>query len=332
MRDIKPVVIAGRKVGPEELPFIVAEIGINHNGFVSTAKELIDLAVEAGCDAVKFQTRTVPVVYSTAELDKSRDVPRDILEHAIKRGVLSSISIKRLEQSDFRNSLNSDLKYALEFTDDEYREIDTYSKMRGILWFTSCWDSQSVERIERLFPDLPCHKIASACNEDDGLLTRLRATEKPLILSTGMTDLVGVHNAVRMLDKKNLIILHCTSVYPQGTGVEYGAEMLRHINLRGIETLREEFAVPVGFSGHDTGIQPAYAAAVLGACMIEKHITLERGMWGSDQGSSLAPEGLHRLCGMVHELQYVLGNGVIEVYPAEQAAITKLRRVRRTHP
>lgn len=328
---VNPVQIGNHQVGPNEPTFIVAEIGINHNGFVSIAKQLIDLAIDAGCDAVKFQTRTVPIVYSAEELDKPRDVPQDILENAVSRNVLPKESVQRLKRSRFLDTKNGDLKYALELTDSEYREIDSYCSQRGILWFTSCWDVDSVDRMESLF-SLPCHKIASACNEDDLLLARLRATGKPLILSTGMTDLQGVHDAVGVLGRENLIILHCTSVYPQGVGTEYGEEMLRHINLRGMDTLIREFSVPVGFSGHDTGIQPTYAAVVLGACMIEKHITLERGMWGSDQGSSLAPEGLRRLCGMVRELPHVLGSGVIEIYPAEQTAITKLRRVRRKKP
>jgi sialic acid synthase SpsE len=175
--------------------------------------------------------------------------------------------------------------------------------------------------------DLPCHKIASACNEDNELLTIAHKTEKPIILSTGMTDLDGVRVAVELLDTDNLIILHCTSVYPKGT--EYGDKLLAMVNLKGIDTLASKFNVPIGFSSHWSGIMPTYAAVARGACVIENHITLERGMWGSDQASSLEPAEFSELFRSVKELDTALGDGVIRIYPEEETIAKKLRRVRR---
>lgn len=319
--------IGSREIGAGQRPYIIAEIGINHNGDIAIAKKLVDVAVNAGADAVKLQTRTVEIVYSQAELEKPRPVPRTILENAIRRGVLSDDAVKRLRDSNFEHSTNGDLKHALELTDDELIEFDCYCRLQHITWLTSCWDVVSLGRIDRMF-DLPAHKIASACNEDDDLLRRVRATGKSIIMSTGMTDLTGVRRAVEVVGREQLILLHCTSVYPKGT--ESGDEILRLVNLRGMDTLREEFDVPVGFSSHDSGIMPSYAAAARGAVVIEKHITLERSMWGSDQGSSIEPLALTSLCRMVHELHIALGDGQIVVYPDEEEVAQKLRRVRRS--
>ncbi|MEA1929452.1 MAG: N-acetylneuraminate synthase family protein [Patescibacteria group bacterium] len=325
-----PVRIGDCTVGPGHPTFLVAEIGINHNGDMDIAKRLIDLAAIAGASAVKFQTRTVGTVYSLEELARPRPVPRNLLENAIRRGTLSAEAVTRLRKSDFEDSTNGDLKWLLELTDNELREIDDHCRERGIIWFTACWDTASVDRIEELFPGTPAHKIPSPCNQDDELLRRLRKTGKPLILSTGMTDLDGIRAAVYVLGTENLIVLHCASVYP--TGTTSGDEMLGLINLRGITTLQETFGVPIGLSSHDSGIQPAYAAAVLGACMVEKHITLERGMWGSDQGSSIDPIDLPRLGKMLQELPLILGDGKILVNEAERAMEQKLRRVWRKAP
>lgn len=319
--------IGSREIGTGQRPYIIGEIGINHNGDLAIAKKLVDVAINAGADAVKLQTRTVEIVYSQAELAKPRPVPRSILENAIRRGVLSDDAVKRLRNSNFEHSTNGDLKHALELTDDELVEFDCYCRLQHITWLTSCWDVQSFDRIERLFPHLPAHKVASACNEDDELLGRIRASGKPIILSTGMTDLAGVSTAVDVVGREQLVLLHCTSVYPKGT--ESGDEILRLVNLRGMDTLRETFNVPVGFSSHDSGIMPSYAAAARGAVIIEKHITLERSMWGSDQGSSIEPLALTSLCRMVHELHIALGDGQIVVYPDERDVAQKLRRVRR---
>jgi N-acetylneuraminate synthase len=326
--NIKPVIIGRQSVGPGCRTFVVGEIGINHNGDIKLAKELVDMAAQVGCDAVKLQTRTIRIVYTAKELAQPREVPREILENAIRREVLSSEAVARLKQSNFEASTNGDLKAALEFTDGELQEFDRHCQNRNMMWFTACWDIESVERVERLFPHLPCHKIASPCNEDDALLKAVRQTGKPVILSTGMTDLDGVHAAINVLGRDNLIILHCTSVYPRGT--DFGDEILQAINLRGIDTLTREFGVPVGFSSHDAGIMPSYAAAARGAVMLEKHITMERSMFGSDQAASLEPQELLALCRAVQEVYLILGDGKIVVYPSEEVAITKLRRVRRS--
>lgn len=322
---MKKVLIGGKAVGHDEPPYVVAEIGINHNGDIEIANKLIEVAVKAGCDAVKFQKRTVEIVYQN-ELDKPREVPREMLERAISRKVLPAASVDRIVKSDFKDTRQGDQKYALEFGLPEYSMIDAYCKEKGIRWFASPWDVESLRFLCNW--ELPCFKVASACNEDDELLAEMRKTGKPIILSTGMTDLVGVHEAVRALGStRDLVILHCTSVYPKA--IAFGQNVLRFINLKGIETLRREFEVPVGFSSHDAGIMPSYAAAARGACMIEVHVTLNRGMYGSDQGSSLEPDELERLVRAVKELPVALGDGKIEVYEAEKEAQNKLRRVRR---
>ena len=321
------VAIGNRLVGPGQPTFIIAEIGINHNGDLAMAKRLIDVAAFAGCDAVKFQKRTISVVYSQQELDRPREMRKGkhVLERAIERGVLPPESVQRLVQSDFSDTHNGDFKYALEFTENEYALIDAYCKEKQIAWLASCWDCESVDFIEQFNP--PAHKIASPCNEDDELMLRLRATGKPLILSTGMTDMDGVRAVVEVLGTEDLVILHCTSIYPTGTGTP--EEVLRCVNLKGMNSLRDEFGVPVGFSSHDTGIMPTFAAVAMGACMIEKHVTQERGMFGSDQALSSEPGDLIRLCRAIRELHMAQGDGEITIYPDEQAVIEKLRRVRR---
>lgn len=320
--------IGNKTIGYGEPVFIVAEIGINHNGDVRIAKKLIDVAVSAGCDAVKFQKRTIPVVYAPSanydpgSLTKPRQVHKGILKDAIARGVLSDEAVARLTQSDFENSTNGDLKWALELTYGEYEEIDFYCKERGIIWFTSCWDEESVDFIETFNP--PCYKIASPSLTDDGLLSHTRSKGRPIILSTGMSDLAMIRHAVGILGLHNLILLHCTSVYPQT--LDAGERILSMINLKGVVTLQKEFSVPVGFSSHDSGIVPTFAAASKGACIIEKHITLERGMWGSDQASSIEPEELKTLCRWIRELKITEGDGIIRVYPEELEVMKKLRR------
>ncbi len=322
---MKTVSLNGRTVGPGQPCFIVAEIGINHNGDLEIAKKLIDAAAEAGADAVKFQTRTVDVVYTPTELATPRKVPRPLLENSIKRGVQTPEAVARLQGSGFENSTNGDLKRLLEFTIEEYRKLDRHCADKDILWTTSCWDTEAFQLMGQF--DLSCHKIASACNQDDDLLRLARDTGKTIILSTGMTDLEGVRAAVEVLGTDNLIILHCTSVYPQGT--EFGNELLSMVNLRGIDTLAREFSVPVGFSSHYSGIMPVYAAVAMGANMIEVHVTLERGMFGSDQASSLEPAEFTRLFRATKELHVAMGDGQIVIYPGEDLVAKKLRRVRR---
>jgi len=317
--------IGSMQVGNPDHCVIVAEIGINHNGDIDLAKKLIDTAIDCGCDAVKFQKRTISSVYSETELAQARSVPRDVIELAFKRGALPEENRKRIETGGLDTTTNGDQKYALEFTAEEYAEIDRYCTEKGIVWFASPWDEESVDFLEAFEP--VCYKVASASLTDDGLLRHMRSKGRPIILSTGMANLEMIKHAVDVVGTQDLVLLHCTSVYPtfQQGDFDRGLSL---INLRGIETLKETFPdVPIGFSSHDLGIQPSYAAAVLGSCMIEKHVTLFRGMYGSDQGASIEPDDVRRLVRMVRELPLVMGDGDIRFYDEEKPVAQKLRRV-----
>ena len=320
MRTLK---IGEKLVGPNQPTFIVAEIGINHNGFVEVAKNLIAVAHQAGVDAVKFQKRKVDVVYSAAELDKPRPVHRSVLENAIARKVLPPAAVDRLLKSNFEQGTNGDLKWALEFTDDEYWEIDRFCRKLGIIWFASPWDEGSVDFLAQFNP--PVYKIASASVTDDNLLRHIRAKDKSIIMSTGACNLPMIKHAVSVIGEENLALLHCTSCYIKpATGSE---EMCRLVNLKAIETLRNEFpGIPIGFSSHFSGIMPAIEAAAIGATIVETHITLERNMWGSDQASSLEPQEFSELCKKIHEMEVLKGDGVIRIYPEEEEVMAKLRR------
>lgn len=308
--------IGDREVGPGKPCFIVAEIGINHNGDIELAKRLIDVAVAAGADAVKFQKRTIPLVYSEEERLKPREVPPHMIVSAIQRGVLPPQDVARLTASNFTDTRNGDQKLALEFTQKEYGVIDAYCKEKNIMWFASPWDEASTDFLEQFNP--PCYKIASASLTDDGLLQHIRAKGKPVILSTGMSTMDQIEHAVSILGKDTCILLHCTSTYPS---------QAQELNLSAIGTLQEKFpAVPVGYSGHETGVSPSFAAAVLGACMIERHITLDRAMWGSDQAASLEPHGITQLVHYIRHFETARGDGVKQVYESEIPIIKKLRR------
>ena len=304
---------------PSSAPLLIAEIGINHNGDVKIAKKMIDKAVAAGAHLVKFQKRDVYTVYPAGELEKPRDVPKAVLEAAIARGVLPPEVVSRLTSSDFKDTRTLEQKLALEFSQSEYDEIDAHCKKAGIPWFASPWDEASVDFLERYDP--PCYKIASPSLTDDGLLRHIREKGRPIILSTGMSDMKMIRHAVEVLGTEDLVLLHCTSVY---SGDESG---IRLVNLRGIKALRKEFPhIPVGFSSHDLGIQPSYAAGVLGAVMIEKHVTLNRAMYGSDQKVSLEFKDLARLALMLKELPIAMGDGEIRFYEEEFPVAQKLRR------
>ena len=277
-------------VGEGRPCYVVAEIGINHNGDLAVAKRLIDVAALAGCQAVKFQKRTVEVVYTADELARPRDNPF--------------------------GPTNGDLKRGLEFGLEQYREIDAYCRDKGVAWFASCWDEASVDFIEAFAP--PAYKIASASLTDDGLLRHTRATGRPIILSTGMSTLAQVEHAVDVLGRDDLVLLHTCSTYPSAYG---------ELNLRVIPTLREKFAVPVGYSGHETGLPSSAATVALGACMIERHITLDRAMWGSDQAASLGPSGISRLVRDIRMIEEALGDGVKRLVDSERPVMEKLRRV-----
>ncbi len=286
----RTVKIGDRLVGDGQACFVVAEIGINHNGDVELAKKLIDAAVHAGCDAVKFQKRTVEVVYSAEELAKPRENPF--------------------------GPTNGDLKRGLEFGQQQYEEIDRYCKAKGIMWFASCWDEASVDFIEKFSP--PCYKIASASLTDDHLLRHHRAYGRPIILSTGMSTVEHIDHAVEVLGVDDLVLLHTTSTYPS---------KLEELNLRAVLMLRQRYGVPVGYSGHEVGLAPSVAAVALGSCVLERHITLDRAMWGSDQAASVEPGGFERLVKDVRAVERALGDGVKRVFDSEVPIMKKLRRV-----
>jgi N-acetylneuraminate synthase len=284
------VVIGDKVVGAGNPAYVVAEIGINHNGDIDLAKRLVSVAVAAGCDAVKFQKRTVDVVYSQEELDRPRESPF--------------------------GTTNGELKRALEFGIDEYREIDAFCKSSKMPWFASCWDEASVEFIAQF--DVPCFKIASASLTDDNLLRHTRAMGKPIVLSTGMSTLEQIDHAVLVLGTENLVILHACSTYPA---------YYEELNLSVIPEYQQRYGVPIGYSGHETGIPSSVAAVVLGACMIERHITTDRAMWGTDQAASLEPNGIGRLVRDIRLVEQSMGDGVKRVYEREYPIIKKLRRV-----
>jgi N-acetylneuraminate synthase len=286
----KAVEIGGRLVGAGHPCYVVAEIGINHNGDLETAKRLIDAAVLTGCDAVKFQKRTVDVVYTAEELAKPRENPF--------------------------GTTNGDLKRALELGEEAYAAIDAYCKERKIAWFASCWDEGAVDFIERFNP--PCYKIASASLTDDGLLTHHRRTGRPIVLSTGMSTVEQIDHAVEVLDRDNLLVMHTTSTYPSD---------IKDLNLRVLPMLAERYGVPVGYSGHEVGLPPSVAAVALGACMVERHITLDRAMWGSDQAASVEPQGFSRLVRDIRAVEASMGDGVKRIIDAEIPIMKKLRRV-----
>lgn len=286
---MKTVKIADKLVGDGHPCFIIAEIGINHNGSVSMAKHLIDMALECGCDAVKFQKRTVDVVYTKEELAK--------------------------ERPSVFGTTNGDLKRGLEFGEAEYAEIDRYCKEKGILWFASCWDEGAVDFIDKFNP--PCYKIASASLTDDELLMHTRSKGKPILLSTGMSTIEQIKHAVEVLGEDDLVIYHCTSTYPSNNDEQ---------NLNTIITYKSLFDCPIGFSGHERGISPTLLSVALGACSVERHVTLDRTNWGSDQAASLEKPGLQRLVRDIRQIPTLLGNGVKKVYSRELPIIEKLRR------
>ena len=281
----------GDKLIGEGYPcYVTAEIGINHNGDIDLAKKLIDVAATADCNAVKFQKRTVDVVYSAEELG-------------------------RLRESPF-GTTNGDLKYGLEFGQEEYQEIDRYCKERKISWFASCWDEASVDFIEQF--DVPCYKVASASLTDDNLLRHIRGKGRPILLSTGMSTLEQIDHAADVLGKKDLVILHSTSTYPA---------FYEELNLRVIPALKQRYDVPVGYSGHETGLSTTIASVALGACVVERHITIDRSMWGSDQAASVESQGFMRLVRDIRLVETAMGDGVKRVIEREVPIMKKLRRV-----
>ncbi|MFC4138195.1 MULTISPECIES: N-acetylneuraminate synthase family protein [unclassified Microbacterium] len=286
------VSIGDRVVGGGRPTYVIAEIGLNHNGDVEIAKKLIDVAREAGADAVKFQKRTPEI----ATPEHMRDVPRET-----PWGTMTYLDYRR----------------RVEFGRDEYIEIGDYATMAGLHWFASPWDVPSVDFLEDL--GVVAHKVASASLTDTELLLALRETGKPVILSTGMSTIEQIDRALDTLGTDRTILMHATSTYPMEPG---------EANLKMIPTLRDRYAgVPVGYSGHERGLQISLAAVALGAVAVERHITLDRAMWGSDHAASLEPGGLERLVRDIRVIEEALGDGVKRVYPGELAPMAKLRRV-----
>ncbi|MEO6922352.1 MAG: N-acetylneuraminate synthase family protein [Bryocella sp.] len=284
------VKVGSKVIGDGHPCYVIAEIGINHNGDVDLAKRLISVAVAAGCDAVKFQKRTIDIVYTAKELATPRPNPF--------------------------GETNGDLKHGLEFEAEDFDEIASFCKSVKIDWFVSPWDEKSVDFMEKY--NLPVYKIASASLTDDHLLKHVRATGKPVIASTGMSTYAEIDHAVEVLGKKDLILMHTTSTYP----AKY-----EQLNLRAIPSMKERYNVPIGYSGHETGIPTSVAASVLGACCVERHITMDRAMWGSDQSASLEPNGISRLVRDIRLCEQSMGDGIKRVYEEEVPVMKKLRRV-----
>lgn len=284
--------IGEHTIGRGRHVFVIAEIGINHNGSIDIAKKLIDGAVLAGCDAVKFQKRTPELC-----------VPRDQWE------VERNTPWGRMQYIEYRRHI--------EFGEREFAVIDRHCRERGILWFASCWDEESVDFMEQFNP--PCYKAASASLTDAALLRKMRSTGRPLIISTGMSTMQEIESAVDGIGRGNLLIAHSTSTYPCPPD---------QLNLRMIETLTRKFSGnAIGYSGHEVGLAPTWAAVSLGATFVERHITLDRSMWGSDQAASVEIVGLVRLVANIRDIERAFGDGVKKVYEDELGQRRKLRRV-----
>jgi N-acetylneuraminate synthase len=279
-----------RLVGDGQPTFVVAEIGINHNGDLGIARRLIDAAVHAGVDAVKFQKRTPELCVPPEQRNQMRETPWGYITYL-------------------------EYRHRVEFGEADYGEIDLYCREKGISWFASVWDEPSVDFLGRF--DVPCYKLPSAALTDHNLLRRVRRTGRPVILSTGMSTMEQIRNAVDVLGTDDLLLAHATSTYPCEPA---------ELNLRMIQTLRESFPCPVGYSGHEVGLIPSVVALALGACLVERHITLDRAMWGSDQAASVEPGGFERLVKYIRVTEGSLGDGIKRVYPSEEPSLRRLRR------
>ena len=288
-REIK---FGNRMMGDGHPAYIIAEVGINHNGDMDIAKKIIDAAVHAGADAVKFQKRTPEICTPPDQQTQMRETPWGYITYL-------------------------DYRYKVEFGEEQYREIDRYCKEKKIDWMVSVWDEPSVDFMEQF--DTPAYKVPSASLTDHGLMKRVRATGKPIIISTGMSTMEQIREGVEAVGVDDLVIMHCTSTYPCEP---------EELNLKMIETLRREFPNnPIGYSGHETGLVPSAVAIALGATSIERHITLDRAMWGSDQAASVEPGGFEKLVKYIRVTESSLGDGVKKVYESEKGSMKKLRRI-----
>lgn len=281
--------LGNRTVGAGAPCYVIAEIGINHNGDISLAEKLIEVAAAAGCDAVKFQKRTPEVCVPLAQRNVMRETPW---------GTMTYMEYRKL----------------VEFGEKEYDRIDALCREKNIHWFASCWDQESIDFMERYKP--PCYKVASATLTDQGILRKLRGLGRPILLSTGMSTLEQIDAAVSATGTENLVLLHAVSTYP----AHY-----EELNLRVIPALMERYNVPVGYSGHETGLPSSVAAVVLGACIVERHVTLDRAMWGSDHAASLEPNGITRLVRDIRLVETSMGDGLKRIMPRELPVLDKLR-------
>lgn len=270
--------------------FIIAEIGINHNGSLEIAKQLIDVAVSAGADAVKFQKRTLDLVYTKTLLDSLRESPWGTTQRQQKEG--------------------------LEFSSADYSEIDQYCKANDIEWFASAWDIESQKFLKKF--DAKYNKVASAMIVYDELLQVIAAEKKHTFISTGMSTKQDIDRAVQIFRDAAcpFELMHCISTYPMDDN---------DANLRRIETLRSTYNCDVGYSGHESGLAISHAAVVFGITSLERHITLDRSMYGSDQAASLEPAGFRSLVSAVRKIEAAYGDGSIEMNPKEMAVAEKLR-------
>ncbi|MGD8782165.1 MAG: N-acetylneuraminate synthase family protein [Ignavibacteria bacterium] len=293
MAQERKVKVGNRFIGDGEPVYIIAEIGINHNGSLELAKKLIDGAVFSGCDAVKFQKRTPELCVPKDQWNIERDTPWG-----------------RLTYIDYRHKV--------EFGKNEYAEIDGYCKEKGIHWFVSPWDEEAVSFIEQFNPVM--YKMASASLTDKNLYEKVKATGKPIMMSTGMSTMEEVEEAVNLVGKENLLIAQSTSTYPC---------KVEELNINVIDTYKNKYPeVPVGYSGHETGLAPSFAAVAKGASFIERHITLDRAMWGTDQAASVEIQGFFRLVSNIRDIEKALGDGIKRVYDSELPSRKKLRRVK----
>jgi N-acetylneuraminate synthase len=287
----KEIQVDKKMVGAGNPVYIIGEIGINHNGDINIAKKLIREAYSAGLDAVKFQKRTPEICVPKEQQSQMRDTPWGYISYL-------------------------DYRYKVEFNEQDYRDIDNLCKELGMTWFVSVWDEPSVDFMEQFSP--ACYKVPSASMTDLPLLKKLRATGKPIILSTGMSTMDQIRTAIHEIGSEDLVITHTTSAYPCPPD---------ELNLRMIETLQHEFDCPIGYSGHEVGLVPSAVAVALGACLVERHITLDRAMWGSDQAASVEPQGMEKLVKYIRVTEQALGDGVKKVYDSEKSSLQKLRRV-----
>ena len=288
----REITLGDRLVGDGHPVYVVAEIGINHNGDLEHAKRLIDAAMLAGVDAVKFQKRTPELCVPPEQRDKMRETPWGYITYM-------------------------DYRYKVEFGEAEYESIDQYCGERNLQWFVSVWDEPSVDFMEPYDP--VCYKVPSASLTDHELLRKVKSTGKPMLISTGMSTMEQIEAAVEVIGTENLLINHATSTYPCEP---------EELNLHAINTLRDKFPVPIGYSGHEVGLIPSVVAVSLGACSIERHITLDRANWGSDQAASVEPGGIQRLVKYIRVTEQALGDGVKRVYESELESLEKLRRVK----